>query len=92
MRDRAIGSALFVRDENAANDPDDTNDNCVVGDSSPFHRDTAEWTPFNEPFSIRLTQALGAGDEGVPPRREPASRHDLRRPVCPGPWSAERNA
>ncbi len=85
----------FVHYNPSATDPDDTNDDCVIGDPSQFHTYAVEWTtdsltflydgqtclvdhwnaasplvdpaPFNQPFYICLTQALGIGtNEFVP--------------------------
>jgi beta-glucanase (GH16 family) len=89
----------FVHYNNSANDPDDTNDNCVIGDPSQFHTYAVEWTPqsmtftydgqtclvdhwnaawpladpapFNEPFYICLTQALGIGTNDFMPGATP---------------------
>ncbi len=79
----------FVHYNSSASEPDDTNDDCAIGDPTQFHTYAVEWTPqsltflydgqtclvdhwsaasplvdpapFNEPFYICLTQALGIG-------------------------------
>ncbi len=78
----------FVHYSSSADDPEDTNDDCAIGDTTQFHTYAVEWTPqsltflygqtclvdhwsaasplvdpapFNEPFYICLTQALGIG-------------------------------
>jgi beta-glucanase (GH16 family) len=85
----------FVHYDPSADDPDDTNDDCVIGDPSQFHTYAVEWTPesltfmydgqtclvdhwnaasplvdpapFDKPFYICLTQALGIGtNEFIP--------------------------
>ena len=89
----------FVHYNNSANDPDDTNDTCAIGDPSEFHTYAVEWTPqsltflydgqtclvdhwnaaspladpapFNEPFYICLTQALGIGTNDFTPGTTP---------------------
>ena len=89
----------FVHYNNSANDPDDTNDDCVIGDPSLFHTYAVEWTaqsltfmydgqsclvdhwkaaspladpaPFNEPFYLCLTQALGIGTNDFIPGTTP---------------------
>jgi beta-glucanase (GH16 family) len=85
----------FVHYDPSASDPDDTNDDCVIGHPSQFHTYAVEWTPesltflydgqtclvdhwkaasplidpapFNQPFYVCLTQALGIGtNEFIP--------------------------